>query len=96
MITIDDAIKELSDRMELWEDYGGKHGEDAAAREWLDVLQMCKEALEREKGNAEYLKTIRGQLATLKDDDKLTVRLFQEILSGIKIREAPQDDTTGG
>lgn len=90
MVTIEQAVEELNERIDLWTAYRTNEPK------WAEVMKMARDALIREKGNAEYFKTIRGQLATLKDDDKLTVRLFQEILSGIKIREAPQDDTTGG
>ena len=75
MITIDDAIKELSDRIELWEDYRGHNEADQSARSWLTVLRMSQNALQMQKQNADTKRDILEDLGELKPDDTLTVDL---------------------
>lgn len=49
MVTIDGAIKELTERLELWEDFRDNEG----AREWMEVMKLARVALIMQKQNAE-------------------------------------------
>lgn len=87
MVSDEMAIKQLDDRIELWEDYGGKHGDDAAAREWLDVLRMSRDALAREKKNRELKEKIILDLEQLPSKSRFSLELVREIVEGFEFGE---------
>lgn len=95
MISIDDAIKELSDRMELWADYRGHNEADQSARNWLTVLRMSRDALQMQKQNADTKRDILEDLGELKPEDKLTVDLVVRLIGQFRTGD-DKHDTAGG
>lgn len=92
MISIDDAIKELSDRMELWADYRGHNEVDQSA--WLTVLRMSRDALQMQKQNADTKRDILEDLGELKPEDMLTVDLVARLIGQFRTGD-DKHDTAG-
>lgn len=94
MISIDDAIKELSDRMELRADYRGRTEADQSARNWLTVLRMSRDALQMQKQNADTKRDILEDLGELKPDDTLTVDLVIRLVRQFRTGDEKHDGET--
>lgn len=91
MISIDDAIKELSDRMELYTDHPSVNPEFKDARRWLDILRMSRDALQMQKQNADTKRDILEDLGELKPDDKLTVDLVIRLVGQFRTGDDKHD-----
>lgn len=78
MVTIDKALRQISDRMELWEDYGGKRGDEPAAREWLEILRMSRDAIRREQKNRVLRDRIISDLGKLNPGDTVSPDVVRE------------------
>lgn len=91
MITIDDAIRELSDRMELYTDYPSVNPEFKDARRWLDILRMSRNALQMQKQNADTKRDILEDLGELKPEDMLTVDLVIRLVGQFRTGDDKHD-----
>lgn len=65
MATIEEAIKELEDRMELWEDFRRSKG----AREWREILKLARDALKMQKQNIMVKRDILDDLREAVDNN---------------------------
>lgn len=84
-MTIDKAIEELNDRVELWEDHNAKGiATERTMRDYVEVLRMGRDALEARKKNTAYLDECLAALEQISADDTLTVECVREILEGFK------------
>ena len=91
MITIDEAIKELSDRMELYTDYPSVNPSFRDARRWLDTLRMSRDALLMQKQNIETKHAILEDLGELKLEDKFTVDLVVRLIGQFRTGDDKHD-----
>lgn len=95
MITIDEAIKELTDRMELYTDYPSVNPSFKDARRWIDILRMSRDALLLQKQNIETKHAILEDLGELKPEDKFTVDLVMRLIEQFRTGDDKNDAARG-
>lgn len=81
MVTIEQAVEELDERIEIWEDWNRKHPSGELGITWRDVMVLCRDIIEEREQNREHLQKVLhdldGHMA-----DKFSGELVKEILQG--------------
>ena len=96
-MTIDDAIKELESRIDLWKHYR-ERGEDGGepARKWRETMELAVTALQMQKHNTELQRGMLAILSAGHDDDMFSCAVVRELIESFKTIEVQVNDKGRG
>lgn len=82
MVTVEQALQELDDRIEIWEDYNKSHPSGEIGITWRDVMAFARDIIREREKNREYLRGVLFDLERLDPGDMVSVDAVKEILAG--------------
>lgn len=81
MVTIEQAVEELDERIEIWEDWNRKHPSGELGITWRDVMVLCRDIIEEREQNRELLQNALDYIEQHKTY-RFTADMVKEILQG--------------
>lgn len=82
MVTVEQAVEELDERIEIWEDWNRKHPSGELGITWRDVMALCRDIIKEREKNREHWKKGMEVLDTMPLGGHVSVKVVKEILQG--------------
>ena len=81
MVTIEQAVEELDERIEIWDDWISNHPFGKVGVTWREVMVLCRDIIEEREQNRELLQKALDYIEQHKKY-RFTADMVKEILQG--------------
>ena len=82
MVTIEQAVEELDERIERWEDWNRKHPSGEVGITWRDVMVLCRDIIKEREKNLGYLQECKDFIEGFPDSDRMAIGQVKKMLQG--------------